>query len=141
MSKSKHDKPQNTAVVQAQSFIETSRQEIGTDSEALESRRRFTKAGLLAPPVLMSLASRPVLGGGIPCISNMLSGNLSTPLRGACELGFQDPSGWLVDNAWPTSSNLLPGVTIDKGDGPGGQELTCDNCSAGGSGLSCSCSF
>lgn len=38
------------------------------------SRRRFSRAGLIAAPVIMTLASRPVLGGGRrDCLSNMMS--------------------------------------------------------------------
>ncbi len=55
-----------------------------------ETRRRFTKLGIGAP-VLMTLASRPVLAGN--CLSNMLSGNLSDPDRGTCSKGWS-PGGW-----------------------------------------------
>lgn len=54
------------------------------------SRRKFTKAGLVAAPVIMTLTSRPVLGGGSyggggyggkgkNTLSGCLSGNLSKP--------------------------------------------------------------
>jgi len=90
MSEGKRDRPHGGAVDQAETAIDTARQEISPASEVSESRRRFTKAGLLLPPVLMSVASRPVFGTGTPCISNMLSGNLSHPSRGSCEavMGF-----------------------------------------------------
>ncbi len=66
-----------------------------------ESRRRFTKAGLLAPPVLMSVASRPVFGA--QCLSNALSGNLSHPDRGECSTGY-DPAHWRGSpGSWPGS--------------------------------------
>lgn len=72
-----------------------SSQQSATSTEELStSRRQFTKAGLLATPVLMSVVSRPVLGlGNVNCLSNALSGNLSNPDRGLCSLG-QPPSFW-----------------------------------------------
>lgn len=53
-------------------------------------RRKWVKLGLGAP-VLMTLASRPVLAGN--CLSNMMSGNLSDPNRGKCSKGWS-PGGW-----------------------------------------------
>ena len=55
-----------------------------------ESRRRFTRLGVGAP-VILSLVSKPVLGA--QCLSNMLSGNLSDPDRGACSRGWS-PGAW-----------------------------------------------
>ncbi len=55
-----------------------------------ESRRRFTRLGVGAP-VILSLVSKPVLGA--QCLSNMLSGNLSDPDRGACSRGGS-PGAW-----------------------------------------------
>ncbi len=70
------------------------------------SRRHFTKAGLLASPVLMTVVSRPVFGVG--CLSNMLSGNLSDPDRGECTLGLS-PGYWKNHpTAWPMSAGVLP---------------------------------
>ena len=64
-----------------------------------ESRRRFAKAGLLASPILMSVASRPVFGA--PCLSNILSGNLSDPDRGQCRPG-DSPETWKSNpGSWP----------------------------------------
>lgn len=60
------------------------------DVAASATRRRLAKLGLSAP-VLMTLASRPVLAG--QCLSNMLSGNLSDPTRGHCSKGWS-PGGW-----------------------------------------------
>ena len=60
-----------------------------------QSRRRFSKLGLAAP-VILSLVSKPVFGGGggtRQCLSNMLSGNLSDPNRGACSKGWS-PGAW-----------------------------------------------
>lgn len=55
-----------------------------------EKRRRLAKFAVGAP-VLVTLASRPVFGA--PCLSNMLSGNLSDPNRGQCSTGAS-PGGW-----------------------------------------------
>lgn len=49
-----------------------------------EKRRHLAKFALGAP-VLVTLASRPVLAG--PCLSNWMSGNLSHPDPGNCSLG------------------------------------------------------
>ena len=62
----------------------------GSHSASNQGRRGFTKLGLAAP-VLFSLGSRPVLAGA--CLSNILSGNLSDPGRGDCQLGWS-PGGW-----------------------------------------------
>lgn len=65
---------------------------LGSQSEVAVSakRRRFAKLAFGAP-VLMTLASRPVLAG--QCLSNMMSGNLSDPNRGQCVTGLS-PGGW-----------------------------------------------
>ena len=55
------------------------------------SRRRFSRLGLGAAPIVISLVSKPVLGA--QCLSNMLSGNLSDPNRGNCSKGWS-PGGW-----------------------------------------------
>ncbi len=55
-----------------------------------QQRRRWAKLGVGAP-ILMTLASRPVLAGN--CLSNMMSGNLSNPNRGQCSKGWS-PGGW-----------------------------------------------
>ena len=61
------------------------------------SRRGFTKLGAAAP-VLMTLASRPVFGGGghgLPamCLSGMMSGNASHEHELQCRYGWS-PGGW-----------------------------------------------
>lgn len=53
-------------------------------------RRKWAKLGVGAP-IVMTLASRPVLAG--QCLSNMMSGNLSNPDRGNCSKGWS-PGGW-----------------------------------------------
>lgn len=55
-----------------------------------EKRRRLAKFAVGAP-VLLTLASRPVLAN--QCLSNMMSGNLSNPTRGQCSKGWS-PGGW-----------------------------------------------
>lgn len=54
-----------------------------------QSRRRFARIGAVSP-VIMTLASQPVLGA--PCLSNMMSGDLYQD-RGSCSLGFS-PGAW-----------------------------------------------
>lgn len=54
------------------------------------TRRRIAGLGVGAP-ILMTLTSKPALAG--QCLSNMLSGNLSSPDRGACSTGWS-PGGW-----------------------------------------------
>jgi hypothetical protein len=69
-------------------------EELSTSDEQTgirESRRRFSRLGLGAAPIVISLVSKPVLGA--QCLSNMLSGNLSDPNRGNCSLGWS-PGGW-----------------------------------------------
>ncbi len=62
-----------------------------TNSGISGSRRRFSRLGLGAAPIIVSLVSKPVLGA--QCLSNMLSGNLSDPNRGNCSKGWS-PGGW-----------------------------------------------
>jgi len=67
------------------------------------SRRSFAKTGM-AVPVIMTLASQPVLGR--PCLSNIISGNLSDPDRGECSLG-NSPGGWGSFNNGETRDGVL----------------------------------
>ena len=61
-------------------------------NERLRGRRRFSKFALGAP-VLMTLASRPVLAGQ-QCLSNMMSGNTSPGHnQWQCAKGWS-PGGW-----------------------------------------------
>ena len=53
-------------------------------------RRQLAKLGFGAP-VLATLASRPVFAA--PCLSNMMSGNLSHPNRGNCAKGWSQEAG------------------------------------------------
>ncbi len=56
-------------------------QDVANQTDSIdESRRRFTKSGLVVSGVLLTLASRPSLGGGFVCHtpSGFCSANLST---------------------------------------------------------------
>jgi len=86
------------------------------DSASL-GRRQFTKAGLLASPVLMSVVSRPVFGVG--CLSNILSGNLSDPDRGSCNLGLSPGYYKEHPEAWPMNA----GQKLD-----GSFPISCNDC-------------
>lgn len=95
------------------------------------SRRQFTKAGLLASPVLMSVVSRPVFGVG--CLSNMLSGNLSDPDRGECNLGLNTLYWQENPGAWPIAAGFMqdgnpPSSCSDciNGNGNGNGNWKCD---------------
>jgi len=57
-------------------------------------RRRLAKAGLAAPVVLATLASKPVLGAAPHncTISGQVSGNVSTHMQGTCSTLGQAPS-------------------------------------------------
>ena len=64
-----------------------------SEQQVDKSRRRFSKAGA-ATPILMTLASQPAFGGGMQCMSNMMSGNLSNHEHpGNCDMGWS-PGGW-----------------------------------------------
>ena len=120
MSEGKQNNSRETDVDRVESEQEPMHQPLGSADKISEGRRRFAKAGLLASPILMSVASRPVLGAlGQPCISNMLSGNLSHPKRGSCVLGIS-PADWIDIASWP--------APIIKGVQPSGLSLTCANC-------------
>ncbi|MBE0469755.1 MAG: hypothetical protein IBX55_09650 [Methyloprofundus sp.] len=68
------------------------KEELVTPTQGVNVKRRsFAKAGIAAP-VIMTLASRPVLGA--QCLSNMMSGNLSDPNRGNYCWGGMSPGFW-----------------------------------------------
>lgn len=72
-----------------------------------ESRRRFTKTGLAASGVLLTLANRSALGAGITVSPSVYaSGNTSGhgPAAAATTLGLT-PSYWSDPNKWPNSVN------------------------------------
>jgi hypothetical protein len=65
------------------------------DSEPVPSRRRLLQGGLAAAPVILTLVSRPVLGG-VPCrtCSAFLSGNESGPNANLPICSGRPPSWW-----------------------------------------------
>lgn len=65
---------------QSQDNVPVTAPEKGTD----QSRRQFTRASLIAAPVIMTLASRPALGYYNCTLSGLLSGNLSNTSTGTC---------------------------------------------------------
>jgi len=81
---SQSDRPESVAKVDAEPVRDCD----GSVADA--KRRRLAKFGLGAP-ILMTIASRPVLAA--QCMSNMMSGNLSNPNRGNCSKGWS-PGGW-----------------------------------------------
>jgi hypothetical protein len=67
------------------------------------SRRLFTRAGLGASGVLLTLACKPVLGGVVcKSPSGFLSGNQSTHDTGALCAG-RNPQYWKMTSSWPIS--------------------------------------
>jgi hypothetical protein len=70
-----------------------------------ESRRCFTKSGLAVTGVLVTLASRPVLGSPVcKSPSGFLSGNLST--HGATPIcAGRSPGYWKNNLSWPININ------------------------------------
>ena len=75
------------------------------EAARLTARRRFACAGLAAPIILGTLASKPVLGQtGAPyncTISGQVSGNVSGPADVNCAtLGFT-PAHWAGTESWP----------------------------------------
>ena len=127
MSEGKREMSQEDAAEQAASSEAGVAAPLQEKGQISEGRRRFTRAGLLASPILMSVAARPVFGA--PCISNMLSGNLSNPGRGQCVLGA-DPVFWRDQQVWPAL--IPPDVpeAIVKSNNPSND--TCGNCVSGG---------
>lgn len=63
------------------------------------TRRRIAKLGLAAPPVIVSLAARPVWSADAMCLSEMLSGNMSR-VQESCVTG-QCPEFWSTNLTWP----------------------------------------
>lgn len=77
-----------------------------------QQRRRFTKAGLVTPVVLATLASKPVLGASYNCtVSGKLSGNTSSPH----ETGNCVVSGVINSDSWKDKPIAeWPGVAKDS---------------------------
>lgn len=65
------------------------------------SRRRLLKGSLSAAPVLMTLASRPVIAGQcVPCSAwSSLSGSLATKNLASC--AGKSPTTWVATATWP----------------------------------------
>lgn len=86
--------------------------ERGSDAAQLETaradaRRRFIKGAALASPVLLSIASRPVLGTSRFCsASGFMSGNLSNQGGKDVSCGGNSPGYWKNHTSpgapWPT---------------------------------------
>lgn len=82
-------------------------QDIDESSPLLnQSRRRFTKSGLAVSGVLMTLATRPVLGQTVSCKSpsGFLSGNTSSHGTPPICLG-RSPGYWKNNSNWPINRN------------------------------------
>lgn len=78
-----------------------------------QGRRRFTRGGFVAPVVLGSLISKPVLGAGVPyicSISGKMSGNTSAPRHRDvhCDELGRSPGYWKNHTDW---------VGYQRGDG------------------------
>jgi hypothetical protein len=94
------------------------------EATRLSARRRFARAGLAAPIVLGTLASKPVLGQTGPpyncTISGQVSGNVSNASNVDCAtLGFT-PEHWRDTAAWPPgfTRGALPNGQCNFGGGP-----------------------
>jgi len=103
------------------------------------SRRGFTKLGVGAP-VILSLASQPVLGAA--CLSGMMSGNLSNHEHDGCVLGWS-PGGWCnpvgqvngMDTIAAWAAAGFPYGVFDinaPGCNPNGQPQNSSSCYSGG---------
>jgi len=111
MSEGKHESPQEDVIDKTASSSKVMHLNDGLDDHLVsEGRRRFARAGLLAPPILMSVVSRPVIGGGVNCLSNALSGNLSNPDRGLCEtpaiVDWKDATNWPLVSVMGCNGNV-----------------------------------
>ncbi|MCB1763502.1 MAG: hypothetical protein KDI27_10235 [Gammaproteobacteria bacterium] len=130
------DKTQDSVTAQVHSNHDGSQQR-ETPSGALSvSRRHFTRAGLLATPVLMSVVSRPVLGTTVHCLSNALSGNLSNPDRGLCSMGMP-PSHWkslITDCNNPATTPTFSSIPIfsTSGESRSFEEILCSDIDGNG---------
>ena len=67
------------------------KEKLGRSDKSVDKKRRSFAKGGIAAPVILTLASQPAFG--LPCLSNIMSGNLSDPDRGDCVLG-NSPGGW-----------------------------------------------
>ena len=83
------------------------------------SRRKFTKAGLVAAPVIMTLASRPALGNyssdwtggggaGYKCAISGLQSMNASKIDGPGSCHGNTPGYW-KNHSWPTHGGCTPG--------------------------------
>lgn len=77
-------------------------------------RRSLTKTGLLAPVVLATLASKPVLGADWKCtISGQVSGNMSGHESEVCSTLGNSPAIWDDDaTTWPERAYFFTNLTF-----------------------------
>ncbi|MCX7098743.1 MAG: twin-arginine translocation signal domain-containing protein [Methylococcales bacterium] len=83
-----------------------------TEEANVQNRRRFIKGATAATPVVLTLASPSVLGG-LLCLSQQLSGNLSGTPVGGCVKG-KNPAYWkspLNKGAWPSGFSYGTGTS------------------------------
>lgn len=80
------------------------------------SRRQFTRVGLIAAPVIMTLASRPALGYYNCTLSGLLSGNISNPNTGTC-FG-KSPGFWKGGNFFKSGDRNKYGTAWGKENWP-----------------------
>lgn len=80
-----------------------------------DERRRLLRGGLAAGPVILSIASRPVLGQSLNCGSAQVQASLAagTSLHAGCAVDpyntGNSPAKWLSTGTWPTPySNVSP---------------------------------
>lgn len=93
--------------------------DVAREARAVDaSRRLFTKTGLIAAPIIMSLSSRSALANSQCTISGLLSGNLSQQGGGKQCAGLT-PGYWgQHPNDWPAPYS--PGTPKDTKKGKGG---------------------
>ncbi|MGD2118732.1 MAG: hypothetical protein PVG66_10255 [Chromatiales bacterium] len=103
-----------------------------------ETRRKLTKAGLVATPIIATLSARRAVAGGgksggggnVMCMSQMLSGNASD-VKESCNLGKspgywgQHPDKWYCYYKPVGSDPIKP---VADHDGPFGYSLDCGDC-------------
>lgn len=91
----------------------------------LDERRRLLRGGLAVGPVILSIASRPVLGQSLNCGSAQVQASLQagTSLHAGCAIDPYNtglsPSKWYTTATWPAPySNVSPKtnfIGIDTG--------------------------
>lgn len=82
---------------------EPQNQDKTTEDTGVEKRRRFIAGASVAAPVILTLSSPSAFGA--LCLSQMMSGNVSSVGEGSCTLG-QTPAWWsspINKSAWATA--------------------------------------